>query len=92
VSIKLSWILVAIAKEATRRQLVDGNPVEWGNYIVRTLLAERVEPDGTITPWSPPHTPCWHAPVGLGRHEATFQFRQTSGDIQSYTWYFEIVE
>lgn len=72
--------------------LVDGNPMEWGDYVVHALLSERIEPDGTRTTFAPPHAPCWLVPVGVGRHEATFQFRQTSGDVQVYTWYFEIVE
>ncbi|MBK9053077.1 MAG: hypothetical protein IPL78_19855 [Chloroflexi bacterium] len=31
---------------------------------------------------------CWRAPLDVGLHEAEFQFRQTSGDIQSYSWFF----
>jgi hypothetical protein len=33
---------------------------------------------------------CWKAPLNVGIHEALFTFKQTSGDIQEYTWYFEI--
>ena len=33
---------------------------------------------------------CWKAPLKIGVHEVLFAFKQTSGDIQEYTWYFEI--
>jgi hypothetical protein len=31
---------------------------------------------------------CWRALLDVGLHEAEFQFRRTSGDIQSYSWFF----
>lgn len=39
-----------------------------------------------------PPTICWRAPLDVGLHEAEFQFRQASGDIQSYTWYFLLID
>jgi hypothetical protein len=39
-----------------------------------------------------PYVFCWHAPVGVGVHLVSFQFRQTSGDIKEYTWYFAVAE
>jgi hypothetical protein len=48
--------------------------------------------DDETTSWSGPLIYCWDAPLDPGRHEVTFKFRQTSGDIQEYTWHFEIVE
>lgn len=35
---------------------------------------------------------CWRAPLNVGLHEAEFQFRQTSGDMQNYTWYFLLTD
>lgn len=37
-------------------------------------------------------TECWEAPLRSGRHEVKFQFRQTSGNIAEYIWYFQISE
>jgi hypothetical protein len=33
---------------------------------------------------------CWKVPLSVGQHEVTFRFHQTSGDIKTYTWHFEI--
>lgn len=33
---------------------------------------------------------CWKVPLSVGKHEVTYRFHQTSGDIKAYTWYFEI--
>jgi hypothetical protein len=41
--------------------------------------------------WSGPYTFCWLAELGLGDHHAVFQFRQASGVIHEYDWYFAIV-
>lgn len=48
--------------------------------------------DGYTKAWSSPLTFCWRDPLDAGLHEVRFQFRQTSGDIQSYTWYFLLTE
>ena len=51
------------------------------------------ESDDGQTKWPvEPPTICWRAPLDVGLHEAEFQFRQTTGDIQSYTWYFLLTD
>ncbi len=35
---------------------------------------------------------CYSTELGIGEHTATFSFRQTSGNIVSYTWNFIITE
>ena len=57
------------------------------------LLAAFSENDGwENTTWVESDAYCWESPLPSGIHEVTLQFQQTSGDIQAYTWYFEIVE
>ncbi len=46
--------------------------------------------DGWETVWIEGADYCWKVPLGTGQHQVTFRFHQTSGDIQEYTWYFEI--
>ncbi len=33
---------------------------------------------------------CWKAPLKIGVHEVLFAFKQTSGDIQEYTWFLKL--
>jgi hypothetical protein len=42
--------------------------------------------------YSGPLTFCWLANLNSGVHRASFQFQQTSGDVQEYTWHFTIVD
>ena len=49
-------------------------------------------PLGSDTRWIEGGDYCWYAPLGIGHHEVIFRFRQTSGDVQEYIWYFEIGE
>ena len=44
------------------------------------------------TRWSAIDAGCWKVPLSVGVHKVSFLFRQTSGDIQSYTWYFAIID
>jgi hypothetical protein len=39
-----------------------------------------------------PYYFCASAEVEPGWHEATYSIRQTSGNVLSYTWYFEIIQ
>lgn len=40
---------------------------------------------------SGPYKFCWNVKLGLGRHEATFEYQLSSGSILSYSWYFSVV-
>jgi hypothetical protein len=37
-----------------------------------------------------PYWLCWPAALEVGVHEANFQFRQTDGMVEEYSWLFEI--
>ncbi|MCL4872314.1 MAG: hypothetical protein KJ063_25415 [Anaerolineae bacterium] len=50
------------------------------------------EPEGPRTDFFEWVSYCWEAPLGIGVHEVTFRFRQTSGDVKEYTWHFELSE
>lgn len=39
-----------------------------------------------------PISVCWHVELSSGLHQANLQFRQTSGDIKEYTWYFSLIK
>jgi hypothetical protein len=57
------------------------------------LLDIEVLRDGEVyARFGGPYAFCWHAPVGVGTHVVSFQFRQTSGDIKEYSWYFAVTE
>lgn len=74
--------------------LVNNEPMETVNSIQMGIPTVRMsdEVDGIRTIWVEGEDWCWHAPLGPGQHRITFKFRQTSGDIQEYTWFFEIRE
>jgi hypothetical protein len=38
------------------------------------------------------YTFCWRADLETDVHMATFQFRQTSGEVQEYSWHFAITK
>ncbi len=42
--------------------------------------------------WEGPYTFYWKVELDVGIHMFTFEFHQTSGNIQRYTWYLEITE
>lgn len=50
------------------------------------------EPEGPRTVFVEGAYYCWEARLTVGGHEATFRFRQTSGNVKEYTWYFELSE
>lgn len=56
------------------------------------LLWSKGPPNNSDAQWGGPYTLCWQVPVDVGIHQAHFQFRQTSGDIQEYVWYFAVIE
>jgi hypothetical protein len=58
----------------------------------RLLLAFSENDEWENTTWVESDAYCWEAPLHPGIHEVIFQFQQTSGDVQTYTWYFEINE
>lgn len=60
--------------------------------LFRGVINGKTENDGTQTSWGTGNYLCWITPLDSGRHEVTFQFRQTSGEIQEYSWLFEISE
>lgn len=45
-----------------------------------------------IASWGGPYSFCWRAELSPGTHQAEFQFRQTSGTVQSYHWQFILTE
>lgn len=72
--------------------VVDGTFVDseiQGTFGILAGKSTRV-PEGPRTSYVENVDYCWKVPLNVGQHEATFRFFQTSGDIQSYTWYFEI--
>lgn len=73
--------------------LVNGKAMEWhAGTLIGGTPGVQSHDDMTYTKWIEGSDYCWKTPLGLGRHEVTFQFRQTSGDVQAYSWYFEIQE
>jgi hypothetical protein len=52
----------------------------------------QAEPDKEKEDWIGPYTACWKAELDIGLHKATFQFRQTSGHVQEYSWHFALTE
>lgn len=73
---------------------IDNNLMEKHNFVLYGL-AVIPGPDsqlGDNTNWVEGADYCWKAPLTVGQHKAIFYFQQTSGDIQEYTWYFEISE
>lgn len=72
--------------------LVNGQPVEYDGYRGWTVLGlpPTREPSGPRTEYIAGADYCWIAPVGVGPHEVIFEFRQTSGDVKRYRWFFEI--
>lgn len=75
--------------------LVNGAPMEAYNKVFQRGLPMGSTSDGPArsdTAWIEGDTYCWKAPLEKGRWQATFQFRQTSGDVKTYTWNFEIRE
>lgn len=73
--------------------LVDGKGMDylWSDRGFPIDLPTR-EPEGPRTSFIEWASYCWHAPLGVGVHEVTFRFHQTSGDVKEYTWYFELSE
>ena len=72
--------------------LVDGN--DWGEA-TKTYDGLLSIPDEDGTTFTVGADFCWWVPESfnlLGRHEVTFRFTQTSGNVKEYTWYFEVVE
>lgn len=73
--------------------LVDKNLVETEastQYDILSFLPTR-EPESPRTYFVSADY-CWEVPLPVGKHEVTFRFHQTSGDMKTYTWYFEISE
>ncbi|MCL4872069.1 MAG: hypothetical protein KJ063_24170 [Anaerolineae bacterium] len=58
--------------------------------IVRPMLA--TDEVNNMSYPAGPFWSCWRAILASGIHEVKFSFRQTSGDVKEYTWYFELSE
>jgi hypothetical protein len=71
---------------------VDGEEREIADWLDRLLDVEKLQDGEVYARFGGPYIFCWHAPVGTGTHLVSFQFRQTSGDIKEYTWYFAVTE
>jgi len=71
---------------------VDGEEREVADGLDRLLDIEVLQDGEVYARFGGPYVFCWHAPVGVGVHLVSFQFRQTSGDIKEYTWYFAVTE
>lgn len=50
------------------------------------------DPNEIQTSWIEGDDYCWKAPLRPGEHKVVFTFRQTSGNLLEYIWYFEISE
>jgi hypothetical protein len=59
-------------------------------YRLLSTFSENDEWENTT--WVESDAYCWEAPLPPGIHEVTFHFQQTSGDVHTYTWHFEIIE
>ncbi len=70
---------------------VDGQKVEVHSQVLIGYTEESGE-GGTKFDFVEHPIICWRAPLNVGLHEAEFQFRQTSGDMQNYTWYFLLTD
>ena len=77
-----------------RTMLIDGKTAVPLGGASTEMLCQHVTEDGTTTPWDcNEHAVCWESPFQIGLHKATFQVHfRTSGEVQEYTWYYEIVE
>jgi len=69
---------------------VDGAPRSGDGLIEVYSLMAWEENGKTVAQWSGPFSFCWKAPLEIGTHQVSFQFRQTTGDVQEYLWQFEI--
>jgi hypothetical protein len=71
---------------------VDGEGAgRWHEYGAAEPLMQWVDPSGKVlASWSGPYTVCWQVNLAPNKHEAEFQFRQTSGTVQSYRWFFDL--
>jgi hypothetical protein len=69
---------------------VDDVPMEITNSVHMGIPTVRMpdEGDGIQTIWVEEDDWCWNTPLHPGPHRVTFKFRQTSGDIQEYTWFY----
>ena len=63
-----------------------------GGYFKTDLEEDITVSNDGLTQWISPYTLCWTAQLLVGAHQATIQFEQTSGAIQSYSWHFIIVD
>jgi hypothetical protein len=61
-------------------------------YFLTDLEPEIIVADDGSMQWIGPFTLCWATQLFVGAHQATIQFEQTSGDVQSYSWHFIIVD
>jgi hypothetical protein len=71
---------------------VDGEEREVADWLDMLLYIEMLQDGEVYARFGGPYVFCWHAPVGVGMHLASFQFRQTSGDIKEYSWHFAVTE
>jgi hypothetical protein len=53
---------------------------------------EMVQDGRIVASFGGPYVFCWKAPVGVGTHLVSFRFRQSSGDIQEYSWAFAVTQ
>jgi hypothetical protein len=74
--------------------IVEGEVVVLDDYHKLETFNQVVDRDGqVIASWYGDGLAiCWLAELLPGTHQAEFQFRQTSGTIQSYHWFFTLTE
>jgi hypothetical protein len=74
--------------------VIEGEEVVLDDYHELYTFSQVVDRDGqVIASWEGEGLlNCWLAELLPGTHEAEFQFRQTSGTVQSYRWFFTLME
>jgi hypothetical protein len=74
--------------------VVNGEVVVLDSILLVETVGQIVDSDGqVIASWEGEEDDyCWLAELLPGTHQAEFQFRQTSGTIHSYRWYFTLTE
>ena len=82
------WVYTNVIQE--RMSLtINGKEMANVSSMGRTVIVANLNiPD---TEWLDGLTYCWVVPLEVGLHQAEFSFVQSSGDVKSYSWQFEII-
>ncbi|MCL4872264.1 MAG: hypothetical protein KJ063_25165 [Anaerolineae bacterium] len=70
--------------------IVNQQEVLSGTHIMFTLQSMVTLQDGQEIGVGGPFISCWPITAEVGRTHVTFQVRKTSGNILSYSWYFDL--